>query len=195
MRSGEEVEGTETEQYTTAMDVPGWETGDFVDNEEWALFLNGPENLYWTEIGQSAGEYYNCCSLRWFYAYQNHSGYHESQPSERWEIPYDTWAAYFMRAAGGGVWCFDVGPNGEEQFRCVGGFEPYSTYLEDGAEIAANRQPANAGAVVANATFTNGGVYTWNFASDSASGGMCVAPFTPVDFPGNIYYGTAGSCP
>lgn len=197
MSKGEKVEGTETEQYTTAIDVPGWASGDFVDNEEWAVF---PPSFHWVEIGQSAGEYRNCCSLHWFYAYENSSGYHEASS---WEVAPSSWNAYFMRSVGGGVWCFDVGPNGEEQIACVGGFPTYSEWLEDGAEIAANAQPTNAGSVVANATFTDGTVHTWNFASDELANGsgrvgyngMCIAPFTPVDFPGNIYYGTYGECP
>jgi hypothetical protein len=204
MSGGERVEGTETEQYGIHANVPGWEKGNFVDGEEWAVFFNSPSGtLYWTEIGQAAGEYNGCCTWRWFYAYQNHSGYHESLPSERWNIQPETWAAYFMRASGNGVWCFDVGPNGEQQYRCVGGFETYATLLEDGAEIASETTPVEEGAVVANATWLNGTVHPWNYARDGLYNenglvnynGMCVAPFTPVNYPGNIYYGTYGSCP
>lgn len=185
MQGSEQVEGTETEQYTTNMNVPGWASGEFVDNEEWAVF---PSAGYHLEIGQEAGSYMNCCTLYWFYAYTNASGYHAAE--HIWAVAPNSWNAYFMRSIGNGVWCFDVGPNGEERYACYGGFPTYNKLLEDGAEVAAETEPANAGSVVANATWLNGSVHTWNFASEAHNGGMCVSPFAPVRFPGNINYGT-----
>jgi hypothetical protein len=205
MTGSEQVEGTTTYEGTASVNVPGWESGDEVNNEEWAGFKNSPVGTaYWTEIGQTAGGYTRCCSMEWFYAYQNHSGYHESKLSERWEIPFNVWAHYYMEAAGGGTWCFDIGENGETQVNCIGGFETYSKDLEDGTEIAANTGPSNAVAVQTNATWTNGTVHTWNKATNGlyneggvkvSSNGMCIAQFTPVNYPGNVYTGTSGNCP
>jgi hypothetical protein len=185
MHGGEQVEGTETIQRTTAMNVPGWAAGDFVDNEEWSVF---PAQGYWTEIGQEGGSLMNCCTVYWFYAYDNASGYHAAE--HIWAIPGGAWAYYFMRSIGNGVWCFDVGPNGEQRYACYGGFPTYSKELEDGAEAAAETRPSNAGSVEANATFTDGSVHPWNFAYEYHDQGMCVSPYQPLKGPGNINYGT-----
>jgi hypothetical protein len=204
MTGSEQVKGSETEENTASVNVPGWGSGDFVDNEEWVGFFNGP-NPYWTEMGQTAGGYTRCCSMEWFYAYQNHSGYHENKVSERWEIPFNEWAHYYMDSEeGAGVWCYAVGPAGELRVTCIGGFETYSKSLEDGTEIAANTGPSNAAKTVANATWTNGTVHTWNKAVNGlyneggakvTTNGMCVSQYTPVNAPGNIYSGSAGNCP
>jgi hypothetical protein len=198
MKGSEQVAGTEALQYTEEADVPTWGEGGFVTNEEWSGFYNGGSTQYWTEMGQAAGEYYNCCTIRWFWAYQNHSGYHEAQPSERFAIGRNEYSAYYQLAAGGGTWCFDIGPNAEVQVKCVGGFETYSKDLENGAEFAANNAPTNWGhglvnwwkehewyratQLLANET----GVVSYN--------GMCVSTYAPVPAPGNINYGSYGHC-
>jgi hypothetical protein len=109
-----------------------------------------------------------------------------------------------MEAAGAGVWCFDVGEYGEYQIDCVGGFETYAKELEDGAEMADEAQPTNAGEVEANGWWvpsgqpnqwvraTNG---LWNESGKISYNGMCIAPYTPWNWPGNIYYGSYGNCP
>lgn len=60
MGAGEKVEGTQDNQDTTEMNVPGWQNGDFVDNEGWTVF---EPSGYWVEAGNTSGEYYDCCSL------------------------------------------------------------------------------------------------------------------------------------
>jgi hypothetical protein len=189
MGGSEEVEGTETEQKTTNMNVPGYAAGDFVDNEEWASF---PGTGHWVEIGQSAGELVSCCSLFWFYAFNGPNGYYQyTAPPYTWEVTPNTWNNYGMQSIGNGVWCFDVGPSWEQQVACEGGFPTYSKLLQDGLEVAAETKPVNAGSVVANATFTNGTIHTWKKDVEyTTTRGLCVSRYTPVNYPGNINYGT-----
>jgi hypothetical protein len=201
MKSTEYVYGSETAQYTSQINVPDWEIGDFVDNEEWISFFNSPVGTpYWTEIGQEAGNYRNCCSLQAFLAYQNHSGYHEASLMERHllELNY-----YTMKSVGGGTWCFYIGPGSETNEGCVGGFETVSKELEDGVEAADEAQPTNAGYVETDWIAAGGEAYQWNFAHNGlwnetgqvSYNGLCVAQYTPWNWPGNIYYGSYGNCP
>ena len=187
MTGGEQVEGTESEQRTTNMNVPGWASGDMVNNEEWASF---PGTGHWVEIGQKAGAYKSCCNLFWFYAFNGPSGYYEyNGPPYTWEVTPNTFNNYAMKSIGNGVWCFDVGPTWEQQVACDGGFQTYSKELQDGLEVAAESKPVNAGTVVVNATWTNGTIHTWNRAEDeSTTPGLCWSHFQP--YPGNINYGT-----
>jgi hypothetical protein len=189
MSGGEAVEGTETMQRTTNMNVAGWANGDFVTNEEWTTF---PSTGYWLEAGQQAGEYKGCCSLFWFYAFKNATGYYQyTSPPYVWEVTPNTWNNYAMKASGNGIWCFYVGPTWEQQIACEAGFSTYSTLLQDGAEFATESKPVNAGSVQANATWLNGTVHTWNRASNQVTtAGLCVSQYQPVNFPGNINYGT-----
>jgi hypothetical protein len=189
MTGSEQVEGTESEQNTSAMNV----AGGFVSNEEWTSFPKG----YWVEIGQEAGVR-NCCNLWWFMAWNNSSGYGElNGPPYTGEVTFNTWNNYGDVSAGNGSWCFRIGANWEAQPACVGGFPVYSKNLQDGMEAASETEPTNSGAVVANATHLNGKIYTWNFATNYAVNAnyehtthVCVSQYAPVNYPGNIYYGT-----
>jgi hypothetical protein len=202
MKSGEQVIGIEAEQNTMVANVPNSEQGDFVDGEAWVVFFNSPVgNPYWTEMGQDAGEYEGCCSLHWFYAYQNHSGYH--QVVNIGEIQFNEWAHYYMLSAGSGVWCWNIGPNGEVQWACVGGFEATSKQLEDGTEAATEAEPAWYNGTVTSALWTNGTWHTWNFAKNFLANetgevsfdGLCVTQIEGINYPGNIYTGAYGYCP
>ncbi len=198
MHGREEVAGTEALQYTEEADVPTWEEGGFVDQEEWVGFHNGGSVAYWAEMGQAAGEYVGCCTMRWFWAYKNASGYHESTTSETFAIGRDEYSAYFMLAAGDGKWCWDIGPYGEIQVKCVGGFETNSKELQNGSEYAANRAPTAWGHGLVNwwkeqkwyrATLelvNEFGVQSYN--------GMCISKYAPVPAPGNVNTGSYGHC-
>jgi len=102
-----------------------------------------------------------------------------------------------------GLWCWNIGPNGEVQVNCVGGFEADARTLEDGTEAGSEAEPAWYNATVANGWWTNGTIHTWNFATKGlcndtgkvSFNGLCVAPYTPVNYPGNIYTGAYGYCP
>jgi hypothetical protein len=195
--AGEEVRGTESEQKTTAMNVPGSASGYFVTNEEWLSFPSKPN--YWLEIGQQAGEFKGCCTLWWFYAWSNAGGYHQRVTAAEgvWEVSANSWNNYGIQSAGSGTWCYYVGPTWEQKIACEAGFPNTSKLLEDGMEVATETKPSVAGSVVANATWMNGSIHTWNFASNYAetyagapAPGLCVSQYPPVNFPGNINYGT-----
>jgi hypothetical protein len=189
MTGGEEVLGSESEQKTTEMYVPGAEKGDFVDNEEWVAF---PGTGYWVEAGQQGGEYKGCCNLWWFYAYKNATGYHPHVDApEVWEVTFNTWNEYGFKGQGNGTWCFYTAPDWTSQNACVSGFSIYSKELEDGMEVATEEKPENYGSVLVNQETTNGGWYAWNFAKYQATTpGLCWEHYTPSPYPGDINYGT-----
>src|SRR4051794_4409739 len=54
-KSNEKIEGLSTNVITTAMNVPYWQNGDFVTNEQWASFPGSR----WVEDGQTAGNGYD----------------------------------------------------------------------------------------------------------------------------------------
>lgn len=185
MHGAEQVEGTLAYQYTTAMNVPGWASGDFVDNEEWAA-MQASGN--WVEAGQTAGEYMDCCSLHSFYAYKKGSAYWQ-YVATTWTVPGWTNNLYQLVAAGNGVWCVYWGT---AQVSCSAGFPTYSDELQVGLEIAANTKPANAGHEQTNATFLDGKQYNWLKEWAYADGGTCLSRYTGPPYPalGNINYGT-----
>jgi hypothetical protein len=185
MEGGEEVEGTESEQDTTNMNVPTWASGDFVTDEEWAGFT-GAER--WTEVGQQGGHGVNCCEVWWFYAMS--FGPHQFWTSGRiWQIPAGQYANYGMKSIGNGDWCFTIGPTWETTYACDGGFDVYSKELQVGMEIGAESKPVNSGSDYVNATWTDGSIHTWNNAfSWSNTSGVCYSHNGP--YPGNINYGT-----
>ena len=185
MEGGEEVEGTESEQDTTNMDVPTWASGDFVTDEEWANFT-GSER--WAEIGQQGGHGVSCCEVWWFYAMS--SGPHQFWTSGRiWQIPPGQYANYGMKSIGNGNWCFTIGPTWETTYACHGGFDTYSKELEVGMEVGAEAKPVNSGSDYVNATWTDGSIHTWNKAFAYVNTpGLCYSHNGP--YPGNINYGT-----
>jgi hypothetical protein len=176
MGGGEEVLGTESEQKTTAMDVPTYYKGDFVTNEEWVAFPGFAGT--WLEIGQQGGEYVDCCSLWWFFAWSRGEGnYH--QTVHIWEVTPNTWNNYGILSANNGSWCYRVGPAWEQQPACVSAnFPPHSRELTD------------AGSVVVNGQWLDGSFHAWNFDELFHSSGTCVSRYAPVAHAGNINYGT-----
>ena len=182
----EEVEGTQSEQRTTTMVVPGCSSGYFVDNEEWASFHGDP---YWLEIGQQMGES-KCESLWWFYAFNGPSGYVQYVGSPYvWPVSLNAWNRYGMHSLGGGNWCFMIGPNWETQAACEPGFPVYSQRLQNGAEVATEQQPSFAATGGVNAEFTNGHYYQWGHTTAVKSvKNLCYSHYG--EFPGNINYGT-----
>jgi hypothetical protein len=185
--SGEEkVEGTQSEQRTTTMVVPGCSSGYFVDNEEWASFHG---DSYWLEIGQQMGEG-KCESLWWFYAFNGPSGYVQYVGAPYvWPVSLNAWNRYGMHSLGGGNWCFMIGPNWETQAACESGFPVYSQRLQNGGEVATEQKPSFAATGGVNAEFTNGNYYQWGHTTAVKSvAGLCYSHYG--EFPGNINYGT-----
>ncbi len=189
MTGGEKVEGTLAIQDTTAMNVPGWASGDFVDDEEWTSFQ---PSGYWVEAGNTAGEYFDCCGLHPFFAHKNQPG----------SLGYGQYVAPWTIKPGYG------GPEGEPYYQMVGpgpiwttywwghnvthegGFSTYSNQLEVGVEIAANTKPSNAASIADNATWTNGTVHNWNKVEWYAQPGLCIGPNGKAPATGNVAVGT-----
>jgi hypothetical protein len=196
MTGGEQVLGSEAEIDTTTMSVPGSTSGDFVTNEEWVSF---PSTGYWMEMGQQAGEYKGCCSLWWFWAFENSTGYHQHTTAAEgvWEVTFNSWNMYGFKGTGTSRWCWYVAPDWEGQIGCESGFSTYSKVLTDGMEAATEEKPSVAGMVQVNAEWTNGNWNQWNKATNSVvnyknetTSGLCVSQYTPWNWPGNINYGT-----
>jgi len=183
MSGGERVEGTLAYQNTEAMNVPGWASGDFVDDEEWAAFL---ASGYWIEAGQTAGEYMNCCSLHPFFAWKNAGGY------TQYVAPY-TWPGghYNLYQLSGqshdGHWCAYFESTQEE---CIPGFPPWSNDLEVGVEVAANTKPSNTGREDTNGWWEST-THNWLHERPYADGGLCTARNSyPWPALGNIAFST-----
>ncbi|HEX5223781.1 MAG TPA: hypothetical protein VFW29_01500 [Solirubrobacteraceae bacterium] len=183
MTGGERVEGTLAYQDTTAMNVPGWASGDFVDNEEWAAFQN---TGYWIEAGQTSGEWMDCCSLHPFYAWFNGSGYSQYVAPYTW--PGNENNLYQLSGQShNGTWCAYFA---QTQERCEPGFPAWSNLLEVGDEIAANTKPSNAGHEDTDGWW-EGTTHNWLKEFAYADGGMCISRYTlPYPALGNINYGT-----
>jgi hypothetical protein len=183
MTGVERVEGTLAYQNTTNMNVPGWASGDFVDNEEWAVFLPAG---YWIEAGQEAGEYMDCCSLHAFYAWYNGAGYF--QYVAPWTEPANENNLFQLSGQShNGTWCAYFG---NTQARCEGGFAAWSNDLQVGDEIAANTKPVNAGREGTDGWWEHT-THNWLKEYTYADGGMCLSR-NPYPYPalGNINYGT-----
>jgi hypothetical protein len=183
-KPSEKVQGSETDIATTEMVVPGWESGAFVDDEEWVSFperenANGP---WWVESGQEAGSYRNNDQLYWFWAYNNASGYHEGNPG--W--PEEGWVfnAYSMQSQLDSYWCVYV--NGGNA-GCPGGLLDYAKGLEVGGEYATLSAPVNNFEEQTNYTAVGGEVRPWNKAETYRSPSTCSEPFSrgPNYYPGN----------
>lgn len=187
MNGTEQVRGSESDIATDLMNVPGWQTGAFVDNEKWTLFPqdhNG-NGYYWVEDGQEAGSYVNCCSLRWFTAYNNGTGYGANESP--WSEPGWTFVKYQTVSQLNGTWCYyvEAGSAG-----CVGGFPAYAKELQVGAEYATGQEPENTMYEQSNGTWTDGSVHPWNAAVNFHGANSCVEPYSrehpPHYYPGNI---------
>jgi hypothetical protein len=89
--SSEEIEGSWEQQDTTALDVPGSSSGDFVDMEQWVWMDSS--GTKWMESGQQGGEYKGCCSLWWFWAmeYGGEKYYAYVNPPYVWEVAKNHW--------------------------------------------------------------------------------------------------------
>jgi len=183
MTGSEQVEGDVVNVNTSNMNVPEWASQAFVTNETWVDFH---PSGYWLEIGTHGGHGLDCCSLRWFYAYKNASGYHEVDTVGG--IPPNVWAWYWIQAIGSGTWCWKIGEHGEATVECQGGFPTYSNELQDGAEAASETEPTNAGKVVASYQSLGGTWKTWNKATNEHDVKMCISQYE--SYPGNINYGT-----
>jgi len=195
MGSSEQVEGTQTYQKTTTMDVPGSESGDFVDMEEWVIFGGGAD---YAEVGQQGGSHKGCCTIWWFWALTYGKEYFPYEdPPEVWEIPYNVYAKYEWKSINPTepIWCLVIGPNLETEYVCYRGFAIYNKWLEAGGEVATEQKPSFAGSQEVNGQWLGSGEWKgWNFAHYSTDGpegsapGLCYSYIGPT--PGDMNYGT-----
>jgi hypothetical protein len=180
---GEEVEGAIDDVLPTTMDVPGWASGDFVDQEGWTSF---PSTGYWVESGATAGEYMDCCSIHAFWARENGEGY--LQAVDEW-----TWSgerSYREMATGGGKW--NVYWDGSLIQGNLGGFSTYSKFVQAGTEIAANTKPSAAAEIDTAVWWTEGTEHNWSYENEKyADEGMCLGRDGRHPALGNI---TTGTC-
>lgn len=184
MSGGEQVWGTQSEDYTENMNVPGWESGAVVDDEEWVTFKG---NGYWLESGQQGGYGVSCCTLHWFFAWNTSAGFFVVYyPPYTWEVGFDSWNLYAIMSIGGGEWCIEVGSDNY----CKGGFPETATRLQDGMEVATESKPTNDATTVANA-YWGGSYHAWynKTVEYSTTPGLCVRRYLPPGQPGNISYG------
>jgi len=189
MSGAEEGYGGVTEQRTAFIEVPGWESGYFVDNEMWAWnHAKGPAT--WTEIGQQAGEGKGCCNVWWFYAFKNPvEGYLAFVDAPWvWEVSLNVGNHYSMQWAGGNIWCWYYGSSNELK-ACANYFYKPATQLEAGGEVATSSKPAFAAAANNGIEWNNYTWHVWNFASyETTTAGLCQSLLNGA--PGNIYYDT-----
>jgi hypothetical protein len=195
---GEEVKGMGAEIATTGMNVPQWENGDFVTNEEWMSEPRG----WWEEDGQIAGynlwteegREVNCCSLHWFYASDLNGFLVYVAP---WTYPGWTYINYHINDPGNdGRWCSTIG-SVEVGESCRSGFTKYATAIELGMEAADEQQPQNAGLDNSTAAqWRDGSWHNWSratvetvhYSGANESAYVCAKNWNPA--PGFIKWGT-----
>jgi hypothetical protein len=182
MKGSEQVEGSLAYQWTESMNVPGWESGAFIDNEEWVSFQS---TGYWVEVGQTAGEDMDCCSLHSFYAWDNASGY--SQYVAPWTVGANEWKLYQVSGQNhNGTWCLYFGST---QVRCPTGFSDYSDELQVGAEYATETEPSNTGHEETNGWWGDK-EYNWLKEHAYADEGTCLERYGSPPELGNIAFWT-----
>jgi hypothetical protein len=200
---GEEVKALSSQILTTVMNVPFWEEGAFVDDEQWMVDEHniGKSNSYvhWIEDGQTAGNNYyteegrevNDDSLHWFYAYENG---HYVEYVAPWTFPGWTWISYTLSdPSNNGSWCEKIE---ETQVACQSGFSKYANAVEVGMEAADQAQPENSGKDQTVVQHVNGDWYYWNEAKwstvgpgdESEAGAMCVTGYE--DIAGYVNFAT-----
>jgi hypothetical protein len=194
---GEEVMGLSSEIATTAMNVPQWEYGAYVTNEQWMAHF---QTNRWIEDGQQAGEpeateegrEVNGQSLHWFYAFESSYGY--SEYVAPWTYPGFTFESYTLSDPGSnGTWCEKIG---EVQVACQGGFPKYATEVQVGMEAADEVRPSNSGKDHTGVQWTEGNWHHWAKArlrtfrpvEHTEEGVVCASPYESI--PGYINFGT-----
>ena len=143
-------DGVVLDMDTMSTDVPGWASGDEVNDEVWLLF---GANDY-IETGQLTGRYKNCCSLYRFWSYTLHGEQITTvDPTIAPGGTYNTFEIYDPCHCGSwGIWWNGANPafQGTQvaQLGVAGGqtlYPAWSKTLQGGMEAAANHQPYNWG--------------------------------------------------
>jgi hypothetical protein len=164
--TGGKVQGTSAVVKSTAMIVPGWASGDFVNQEEWTAFPYKYDA--WLESGTKAGEYMDCCSLHGFWE-ESLGENNYTTGTAPWsfccEYKYDsiavgsgTWYLYWDNALLGGF----------------GGLDTYSERVAAGMEVAANTKPYASARIDTAVEWTTGAWHSWSYENGRrVDSGLC----------------------
>jgi hypothetical protein len=185
--TGGAVEGSIDNVDTTAMYVPGWAEGDFVNQEGWTEFPGtvAPNGLeYWVESGQTSGRYMDCCTVRPFWARNNAQGYTQGVSSANWCCE----NSYQEKSVGNSDWYiywrgqFTLG---------LAGFPTYSERVVAGLEIVANTKPSTSGAIDTAVWWATGAEHNWSYETGKLiNSGLCLGRDGRYPAIGNITIGT-----
>lgn len=178
--AGEKIVGSDTWHVSETMAVPEYMFGYFADEEEWVSF---PElGWFWIEVGQTAGEYYDCCGLHWFFAWRRKGdgyGQYVAPWADRYRYGNYNYALYTQ---GNGGWCARVDTT---TVGCTTGLLTYSKEVEVGVEIYSAKPVFNVTRDESNAWWTNWTAHNWNRDQFIVDPVLCAKrnPWSP--YPGN----------
>lgn len=174
----------------TAVNVAEWQTGSFVDWEEWIGFKTYWKVPGWIETGSTAGNGTNCCTLYPFWA-QMHNGYYEEAVSPN-AVPANTYVKYRISdPEQNGVW--HVYFNETELAMEMGGWPSWLEEQEAGMEAASDVHPYKARGRQFVASSDEGEWMPWKGATWYHDPAMCIATNPESSAGGNISFG-AGEC-
>ncbi len=192
----EYADGAVADQYTAAMNIPGWESGDFVTNELWVSF---PGNQNYLEDGQMSGGALaggaagTCCALHPFYAETtNGNQYGYESPNFVGGANYNYYEIYDPCHCGlWGIWWENYG-----DVRNYSQYPAWNIDEEAGIEVGANKEPieANGKDHVASVEPPSDLWTEWKSGFGNTShpftnaGAMCLARNQDSPYWGNINY-------
>ena len=138
------IQGGVLNVITESMDVPGWKSGDFVDNEMWE---SSKASHGWVESGTTAGGGIDCCSLHRFEADVNNNGTGYSEYVQPGSIPLHEAHDYVIQDLEyNGIWRVYWGQENTNWYEAGvynHGYSSSTDELEAGFEGGANTQPYN----------------------------------------------------
>jgi hypothetical protein len=141
------IQGGVADEVTESMDVPGWASGDFVDNEIWE---SSKASHGWVESGTTAGGGIDCCSLHRFEADVNNNGTGYSEYVQPGSIPLHEAHDYVIQDLEyNGIWRVYWGQENANWYEAGAynhGYSSSTDELEAGFEGGANTQPTNSAA-------------------------------------------------
>ncbi len=147
--------------------MPGWASGDFVDLEQWTIFVSPQLVVWWVESGQTAGNGIDCCTMHPFWATEKADGYHEAIAPWAYsgEPAFEAWSW------NGGLWEVYWNGSAEQAFSPL---PRYSNLVEAGLEVAANTKPSVAGFVDTAVWWPDNSYHNWGRQEWKADTGLCI---------------------
>lgn len=193
----ESVKGAEDIVTTNSVNVPEFSNGSFVDDEMWVAFKSSGG---WLEIGQTAGDGENCCTLWPFVALAlkgNSEGYEEYVWDHHFGTPVEASPTNLYKVedpSANGTWCWYIWNNQVGCHAKPGYWNNYSDLLEAGIEAASNSRPYNEGSQEVDAIFHEGSHHEWKGSRTEAEGyvtpsaEMCESPNWSSNYRGNAIW-------